>query len=99
MGTNTTTVIATRNRREGLLRTLHQLITTDPDRPLIVVDNGSFDGTVARGASLYPQVTVIPLRGNLGATARNVGVRAARTTYVAFADDDSWWAPHSLAMA
>ncbi|WP_220471794.1 glycosyltransferase family 2 protein [Tomitella gaofuii] len=31
------------------------------------------------------------------AAGRNFGVQAAGTRYVAFADDDSWWDPASLA--
>nr|WP_260710593.1 glycosyltransferase [Dactylosporangium aurantiacum] len=38
----------------------------------------------------------MPLRRNAGAVARNHGVAAAGTPYVAFADDDSWWAPGAL---
>jgi N-acetylglucosaminyl-diphospho-decaprenol L-rhamnosyltransferase len=44
-------------------------------------------------------VAVAALPRNLGAPARNLGVVAARTPYVAFADDDSWWAPGALARA
>jgi hypothetical protein len=36
---------------------------------------------------------------NRGAVARNVGVELADTPYVAFADDDSWWAPGALERA
>jgi GT2 family glycosyltransferase len=35
----------------------------------------------------------------MGAAARNIGVQQVRTPYVAFCDDDSWWARGSLAMA
>jgi GT2 family glycosyltransferase len=46
-----------------------------------------------------PEVTVLPLARNLGAYARTMGVRHAGTEFVAFADDDSWWAPGDLARA
>jgi NAD(P)-dependent dehydrogenase (short-subunit alcohol dehydrogenase family) len=36
---------------------------------------------------------------NLGAAARTVGARRASTPYVAFCDDDSWWAPGALERA
>jgi GT2 family glycosyltransferase len=42
---------------------------------------------------------VVELGVNRGAVARTVGVRRARTPYVAFADDDSWWEPGALARA
>jgi N-acetylglucosaminyl-diphospho-decaprenol L-rhamnosyltransferase len=88
-------VVATRDRRTQLEPTL-RLLTELPERPpVIVVDNGSTDGT-ADTAARVPGVQVIRLTSNLGAAARTLGVRAAATPYVAFADDDSWWAPGSL---
>jgi GT2 family glycosyltransferase len=90
-----TTVVMTRNRREGLLATLARLAG-----PVVVVDNGSDDGTVAAvNALTRPDTTVIALRRNAGASARNVGVESARTPLVAFADDDSWWEPGALDLA
>jgi GT2 family glycosyltransferase len=69
------------------------------DVPVIVVDNGSSDGSVEALRALQPSVRVVPLAENHGAAARNIGVDLARTPYVAFADDDSWWAPGSLERA
>jgi len=92
----TTIVIATRNRRDDLLHTLHHLDEGAPDSPVVVVDNGSADGTAQCVRAYFPRARVLPLRRNLGASARNLGVRAARTPYVAFSDDDSWWAPGAL---
>ncbi|MEU4385604.1 glycosyltransferase [Promicromonospora sp. NPDC023805] len=66
---------------------------------MILVDNGSADGSVDAVAAAHPDVTVIRLPRNVGAAVRTVGVRAARTQFVAFADDDSWWAPGALRAA
>ena len=67
--------------------------------PVIVVDNGSDDGGPDAIATAFPQVTVVRLGENRGAAARNAGAALARTPYVAFADDDSFWAPGSLRQA
>jgi GT2 family glycosyltransferase len=87
-------VVITRDRRDSLLATLPR-----HEAPVILVDNASGDGTVGELRRRMPHVTVVPLSRNLGAVARNVGVRLARTPYVAFADDDSWWQPGALARA
>lgn len=88
-----TIVVATRNRRTELLTTVsrHQA-------PVVVVDNGSTDGTpdAVRGRN---DVTVIALDRNHGAAARTIGASHANTPYVAFADDDSWWAAGALERA
>jgi N-acetylglucosaminyl-diphospho-decaprenol L-rhamnosyltransferase len=89
-----TVVIATRNRRDRLMETLPQ-----HRAPVILVDNGSDDGSPAAIRARFPGVTVVTLGVNRGAAARNVGVEMARTEFVAFADDDSWWTPGSLAAA
>ena len=87
-------VVATLDRRADLARTLPYHAA-----PVILVDNGSTDGTVAFVETKLPDVTVVSLPANRGAPARNIGVRLAVTPYVAFADDDSWWAPGALARA
>jgi N-acetylglucosaminyl-diphospho-decaprenol L-rhamnosyltransferase len=90
-----TVVVATRDRRENVLAWLDR-----HEGPLIVVDNGSRDGTPAAvRAAARPDTRVVELGYNAGAAGRNVGARLARTPYVAFADDDSYWEPGSLALA
>jgi GT2 family glycosyltransferase len=93
-----TVVIATRNRPAELARTLSHLAALRPAPPTIVVDNASDEGVDwLYGHPCAPEV--IRLRRNRGAQARTVGVRHARTPYVAFSDDDSWWAPGALGLA
>lgn len=93
----TTVVIASRNRVHSLLRTLARL--SELAAPVILVDNASTDDTVDRVRQEFPEVTVLESPVNLGAVGRNLGVRAARTPFVAFADDDSWWAPDAFERA
>lgn len=94
-----TVVVLTHDRVEELLRTLERLVAL-PERPAIVVaDNASRDGTAERVARAFPQVELVHTGGNLGAAGRNAGVARVRSPYVAFCDDDTWWAPGSLARA
>jgi GT2 family glycosyltransferase len=47
-------------------------------------------------AGRFPRVRLLRNDRNLGATARNVAVRQVTSPYVAFCDDDTWWAPGAL---
>lgn len=94
-----TVVLMTRNRVEELVHALERLHELPEEPPIVVVDNGSSDGTSERVARQFPDVEVLTLSGNLGVEARNIAVRRVSTPYVAFNDDDSWWAPGSLARA
>ncbi|MFC7911801.1 glycosyltransferase family 2 protein [Streptomyces nigra] len=92
----TTVVVITHNRRPELLRTLDRLAEL-PERPrVIVTDNGSTDGTAAAVTRHHPEALLLRPGRNLGAIGRNLAMRHVRTPYVAFCDDDSWWAPGSL---
>src|SRR5919204_1901414 len=92
-------VVATRNRAGELLGALTRLRALPERPPVVVVDNGSTDGTAARVRAHHPWVELVELPRNLGAAARTVGARRTRAPYVAFSDDDSWWAPGALAAA
>jgi GT2 family glycosyltransferase len=92
-------VIVTRDRRDELATTLTHLLALPERPPILVLDNGSSDGTPDLARSFGPRVEVVELGENLGSAARNVGVSRARTPLVAFSDDDSWWAPGSLQRA
>ena len=66
---------------------------------MVVVDQGSGDDTPARVRRAYPSVQVVALDGDRGAAGRNAGVEAVDARYIAFCDDDSWWAPGALRRA
>ena len=92
-------VIITHQRRAEALDAVARL-TRLPEQPAVVlVDNGSNDGTADAVRQRFPQVDVVALPRNAGAVGRNLGVERLRTPYVAFCDDDTWWEPGSLAEA
>src|SRR5918992_1844535 len=98
-GPRTTGGIITHNRREELLGTLRHT-TTLPDRaPVVVVDNGSGDGTADAVAAGFPQVTLVRSGANMGSLGRNLAVRDLHSPYVAFSDDDLRWQAGALTRA
>ncbi|MFJ9734820.1 glycosyltransferase family 2 protein [Streptomyces sp. NPDC101169] len=91
-----TVAVITRDRSGSLLRTLDALAALPERPPVIVVDNSRHD-TTRRAVRGHPAVSrLLRPATNTGALGRNLAVRHARTPYVAFSDDDSWWAPGSL---
>lgn len=92
-------VMITRDRCGEADRTLRKLSRLPEQPQLIVVDNGSSDGTAAAVRERHPAAAVIEVGANLASAGRTLGVRAAATPYVAFSDDDSWWEPGALRLA
>jgi GT2 family glycosyltransferase len=95
----TSVVVITRDRCSEVVDSVGRLLALPEPPPVLVVDNDSSDGTADAVEQSYPAVDVVRLERNLGAAARTVGVRRARTPYVAFSDDDSWWAVGALERA
>ena len=95
-----TIVIASYNRRDVLDRTL-AVLTGLPERPaIVVVDDGSSDGSSAMVRRRWAAVRLVELQQNCGAAAaRNAGAAFATTRYVAFCDDDCAWRAGALACA
>jgi GT2 family glycosyltransferase len=92
-------VVLTYNRVDTVLQTVRQLRAL-PERPtVVVVDNGSSDGTPERLRKLFPEVRCITLHGNPGAAGRNAGAIACERPYLAFCDDDACWEPGAMGRA
>ena len=94
-------LIVSYRAKDLLERCIHAVFNTDyPQLEVIVVDNGSKDGTVEyirdQFCADYP-VCLIENQENVGPSlARNLGLQVARGTYVAFLDNDTEPDPHWL---
>lgn len=86
-------VIVNYNRKDELLITIgktYNLITNSSiDFEIVVVDNGSTDGSAAAVAEKYPGVVLIAKKVNIGAPAWNDGFLKAKGDYFIIIDDDS----------
>ena len=91
-------VIPTHNRRDLLAEAVASVReqTYDPIE-IIVIDDGSSDGTAKMIRERFPRVRLVrqPHRGV--SAARNRGIAEAQGEYIAFLDSDDLWLPKKLA--
>jgi glycosyltransferase involved in cell wall biosynthesis len=94
-----TVVIPTHNRKDLLLHALMSALGQERVAlEVIVVDDGSSDGTAEMLAALTDRrVRVVHHETAQGVSgARNRGIAEARGEWIAFLDDDDLWAPNKL---
>jgi hypothetical protein len=67
------------------------------DYEVLLVDNGSADGSVSRAKARFPEIQVVSLKTNRGfAGGCNAGIREARGEYVFLLNDDAEVTPECL---
>ena len=90
-------VIPTYNRAHLIGRALESVLRQSRQpAEIIVVDDGSTDDTAERVASFGPVVHYLHQENVGAAAARNRGVRAAQSEWIAFLDSDDIWRPSHL---
>jgi len=91
-------VIPVYNRKELLKDTLQSVFSqSDRDFEVLVVDDGSTDGSVDLVASLPEPITLLRQQNKGPGAARNLGMSVAQGDYIAFLDSDDIWFPWTLA--
>jgi len=92
-------VIVNWNSRDDVLaglRSLHE--QTDPDVQVVVVDNGSKDGSAGAIRAAFPDVLVVETGENLGfAEGCNRGIEASRSDWVFLLNNDAEAEPTCVA--
>jgi glycosyltransferase involved in cell wall biosynthesis len=92
-------VIPVFNRPAAVRRAIESVLAqTCQDFEIIVVDDGSTDGTAAVVAAFADHRIKLIRHGQKrgGSAARNTGIRASSAPYVAFLDSDDEWLPTKL---
>lgn len=95
-------ILPTHNRAASLARAIRSVLDqTLKDLELIIVDDGSTDGTaeLLRNYTGQDSIRIITSQQRGAAAARNLGAREARGAYLAFQDSDDEWMPRKLELA
>ncbi len=90
-------IIPTYNRKNTLPRAVESVLN-QTYRPIeiIVVDDGSTDGTKEWFSEMYPLVHYIYQVNSGVSSARNTGINSARGAWIALLDSDDEWLPDKL---
>lgn len=90
----TSCLIPTRDRAQMVQRALLSVLAQErPCDEIIVVDDGSVDGTAEQLMARFPQVRLVRLPGVGPGRARNAGVAMATGEALLFLDSDDEWTP------
>ncbi len=94
---NISVVIPTYNRRKTIGRSIDSVLnqTLFPSE-IIVVDDGSTDGTSDYIQSNFPSIRLLQQTNKGVSSARNMGIRSSNSDWVALLDSDDEWFPQKL---
>src|ERR1700744_6122202 len=94
-----TALIDTYNHEQYISQTVQSVLDQDfspEELEIVVVDDGSTDGTASIVESFAPRVKLIRKKNGGQASAFNTGFAASTGEIVAILDGDDWWAKGKL---
>ena len=94
---NISVVIPTYNRRQTIGRSIDSVLnqTLFPSE-IIVVDDGSTDGTSDYIQSNFPSIKLLSQPNKGVSAARNMGIKSADANWIALLDSDDEWFSQKL---
>jgi hypothetical protein len=93
-----TVVIPTYDGGDLVIETVRSVVEQSrPPEQVVVVDDGSTDGTATRVRDAHPQVEVVTTPNRGRSAARNLGLARATQPLVCFLDHDDLWHREKLA--
>jgi glycosyltransferase involved in cell wall biosynthesis len=97
MQASVSVVIPAFNRAAYLERALESVfVQSRAPKEVIVVDDGSTDGTSEMMARRFPETICLRTKRRGVSAARNLGIRSARGDWIALLDSDDEWLPSKL---
>lgn len=93
-------IIPTFNRAREVVRAVSSVLyQTFTDYEIIVVDDGSSDGTADSLVQFHNHIKYLHHPKNQGVSAaRNTGIKASRSPLIAFLDSDDYWLPEKISV-
>ena len=90
-------IIPTYNRKHLLQRAIDSVYNqTYPCNEIIVIDDGSTDGTAEGVQKTYPKISFLFQENRGVSSARNAGIKATNSKWIALLDSDDEWLPNKL---
>jgi glycosyltransferase involved in cell wall biosynthesis len=90
-------IIPTYNRKNRLIKTINSVLAQDyKNYEIIIIDDGSTDGTANFIKEIFPQVVLLEQENQGVSAARNLGIKAAQGNWIAFLDSDDLWHSNKL---
>ena len=93
-------ILPTFNRGDVIRRAIDSVLAQSfTDWELVIIDDGSSDGTADAVSGIDPRIVVVRQQNSGVYVARNTGLSNARGRLITFLDSDDDWTPYYLELA
>ncbi len=91
-------IIPTYNRANTIVRCIESVLAQSYSvNEIIIVDDYSSDSTIKQLCKFKDEITILKTYKQIGAQAvRNMGIKAAKSDWIAFLDSDDEWLPNKI---